>query len=68
VVAVCFFDRVEIGSLKVFYEREREHLMLVQIPNDGWNGGPPERSGCTESSLTSDQFIAVVHRSNRHGL
>ena len=69
-VAVGFFDRIEIGSLEVFDHRECERGAIVGGADDRGDFGPSESCCGPEATFSGDEFkaAAVWRRANRDRL
>jgi hypothetical protein len=58
-VAFALFDRVEVGSLKVFDERQRENGLVIDLFDDRRDFLPSEPGRGAEATLACDQFESV---------
>ena len=59
-IAFSLFDRIEIGSLKVFDQGEGEESFIVDLFDNRRDLAPAECFGCTETSFTSYGPTVVV--------
>src|SRR5262245_9360554 len=67
-ISAGLFDRVQVGALQVFDEREDEHCPVVELANDGGDFGPAKVGGGAQSPFAGDEFVGVPGASKRDGL
>ncbi len=64
-IALSLFDRVEILTLEILYQRQTQQLFIADVAYHGRNGGPSEPSGGPEAPFPSYELeLAVRSRSN----
>src|SRR6478672_1804848 len=66
-VALPFFDWVEISALKIFDESQGKDRFIVDVLYDCGNFFPPEFRRCAEATFTRDQFESVLSRTPSNG-
>jgi hypothetical protein len=63
-----FFDRVEVGALKVFDQRKLKHFQISRLPDDDRRFRKADFLGRTPAPFTRNQFLRVAHRPDNEGL
>jgi hypothetical protein len=59
VVPLSLFNRIQIGSLEVFDEREGKDCPVVYFLDDRRDLFPPEFRCCSQTALTGDKLEAI---------
>jgi hypothetical protein len=49
-----FFDRIEIGALKIFDQGQLEDFEIGRLPNDNGNFRQPDFLGCAPAAFAGD--------------
>jgi hypothetical protein len=66
-VALPFFDWIEISALKILDESQRQDGFIVDVLYDRGNFFPPEFRRCAEATFTGNQFETVLSRTSSNG-
>jgi len=67
-IASRLFDRIQVGALQVFDEREREERAIVDVAHDRRDVRPPQPGRSAEPSLARDQLETIRGATNRDRL
>ena len=59
-VTLRFFDRIEIGALQIFDQRELEHFAIVRRSNNDRHLGQSCVLRCAPAAFTGDQFVTAI--------
>src|SRR6185503_12926091 len=62
VIALSFFDGVEVGSLKVFDQSQGENGLIVYLFDDCRDFLPAELCGSSKAALAGDQLKPILPR------
>ena len=63
-IPLSFFNRVEIGPLKVLDQRDFKHFQIGRVTNDHRDLGQPGFLGRPPAPLAGDEFVASVGRTD----
>jgi hypothetical protein len=67
VITFTFFDRIEVGSLKILNQSQSQYSLVVDLLDDCRNFLPGKLCRGAEAALTSDQFKSIFAWSPSNG-